>query len=365
MRDWKAMRVALDTGPLHGHQTGIGRAVGDLKLALNDCGDVDLHPYVLSFRADLLDEETRLPLPARLATRLWARGRWPHADRWLIDVDLVHGTNYIAPPTKLPTLISMYDCWFLEHPESANDDVRRAGEILRRSVAHGAWIHTSSDASTRKAVNLLGTDRVRTVHLGPSEALNAPLEVPHSCAPFANERFIIAIGTTEHRKRHPWLVELLPLLTPDISLVVAGAHGDDTPRLMNAIEELPPSCQSRVHALGPIDAPTKAWLLSHSSAMAYPSLDEGFGFPILEAQLAGLPLVASDVGSIGEVGGDGLILVEVDDAEGFAGALNSAVNDDEIRQQLIARGRANVTRFSWRRCAEEMVDLYREVLTAS
>ena len=356
------MRVALDTGPLHGHQTGIGRAVHDLTTALTDRDDVDLHPYVLSVRAELHDGETRLPLPARLATRLWARSRWPHADRWLREVDLVHGTNYVAPPTELPTLISMYDCWFLEHPQSANDDVRRAGEILKRSVAHGAWVHTSSNASTRKAASLLGTDRVRTVHLGPGEALNVPEEVPHSCEPFATNRFVVAIGTTEHRKRHPWLVALLPLLQSDVSLVIAGAHGDNTQELTNAIEALPTASRSRVHALGPIDERTKAWLLSHASAMAYPSLDEGFGFPILEAQQAGLPLVASDVGSIGEVGGDGLILVDVDNAEGFAAALNTVLDQSAERQQLIDRGYTNVTRFSWQRCADEMVALYREVL---
>lgn len=359
------MRVALDTGPLHGHQTGIGRAVSDLTAALTDRDDVDLSPYVLSFRAELYERETRLPLPARLATRLWARSRWPHADRWLRNIDLVHGTNYIAPPTKLPTLISMYDCWFLEHPQSANNDVRRAGEILKRSVAFGAWVHTSSEASTRKAQRILETDRVRTVHLGPGETTTPPNETPLKCREFADSRFVVTIGTTEHRKRHPWLVELLPQLAPDVSIVIAGAHGDDTPKLTTAIEAMPPAYRSRVHALGSVDAETKAWLLAHASAMAYPSLDEGFGFPILEAQLAGLPLVASDVGSIGEVGGDGLILVDVDDVEGFASALDSVLGHSNERQQLVDRGHVNVTRFSWQRCADEMVALYREVLESS
>ncbi len=259
----------------------------------------------------------------------------------------------------------MYDCWFLEQPQSANDDVRRAGEILKRSVAHGAWVHTSSDASTRKAQSFLGTDRVRTVHLGPGETSPPSKETPLECRPFAHSKFVVAIGTTEHRKRHPLLVELLPLLDAEVSLVIAGAHGDDIPQLTNAIEALPSAIRSRVHTLGPIDTQTKAWLLSNASAMASPSLDEGFGFPILEAQLAGLPLVASDVGSIGEVGGDGLILIDVDDAEGFAAALDSAINQSDERQQLIDRGHANVTRFSWQRCADEMVALYREVLESS
>src|SRR5210317_2338981 len=107
------MKVAIDTGPLHGHQTGIGVAVRNLHDTLRRDDRVSLQPYVLSFRAALQPGETRLPLPARLATRLWAQYRWPSAQRWLGDADLMHGPNYVAPPTSIPTLISVYDCWFL------------------------------------------------------------------------------------------------------------------------------------------------------------------------------------------------------------------------------------------------------------
>ena len=361
----EVMRVALDTGPLHGHQTGVGRAVSNLSDALESRDDIQLQPFVLSFRARIRRNETRLPLPARLATRLWARWPWPRADRWLHNVDLVHGTNYIAPPTSLPTLISMYDCWFIEHPASAHPDVRRAGEILRRSVAAGAWVHTSSDATTRKATALLGTERVRTVHLGPGAATVPPPQTPATCQPFADSPFIVAIGTTEHRKRHPWLTQLAPKLDSEVSLVIAGASGDDTTHLHHAIEGLPPGYKERIHTLGPVDTDTKAWLLANARAMAYPSLDEGFGFPILEAQRAGLPLVASDVGSIGEVGGDGITLVDVDDADGFAEALNALIDHSDEREHHVARGRTNVERFSWQRCADEMVDLYKEVVASS
>jgi glycosyltransferase involved in cell wall biosynthesis len=361
----EVMRVALDTGPLHGHQTGVGRAVSNLSDALGSRNDIQLQPFVLSFRARVDGNETRLPLPARLATRLWARWPWPRADRWLHNVDLVHGTNYIAPPTSLPTVISMYDCWFLEHPASAHPDVRRAGEILRRSVAAGAWVHTSSNATTRKATALLGTDRVRTVHLGPGAATVPPSQTPEICLPFADSPFIVAIGTTEHRKRHPWLTQLVPKLNAGVSLVIAGATGNDTPHLHIAIDSLPLGDKERIHTLGPVDSGTKAWLLAHARAMAYPSLDEGFGFPILEAQHAGLPIVASDVGSIGEVGGDGVSLVDVDDADGFAAALNALIDHSDDRERHIARGRSNVERFSWQRCADEMVELYREVVASS
>jgi len=359
------MKVAIDTGPLHGHQTGIGLAVRNLYDTLSQDDRVLLQPYVLSFRAALQPGETRLPLPARLATRLWAQYRWPSAQRWLGDADLMHGTNYVAPPTSIPTLISVYDCWFLENSDSANDDVRRAGAILRRAVDAGAWVHTSSDASKQKIESLLHTDRVRTVHLGPIADLATPTTTPANCAGLDAVQYVLAVGTTEVRKRHPWLVNLAPQLRNDVHLVIAGAPGDDSAALDAAILDLPADTRTRVHCLGAVDRETKSWLVTHATAMAYPSLDEGFGFPILEAQLAGLPLVASDVGSMSEVGGDGLVLIDRDDADKFADALNSLVDPSDQRRQLIEKGRANVNRFSWDRCASEMIALYEEVRSNS
>src|SRR5690606_26772907 len=106
-------------------------------------------------------------IPGIVASHLWSRSDFPRADRWLGAVDLVHGTNYVAPPTKRPTVVSVYDCWFLEHPEQAIPVVRRAGETLRRRVAAGAWVHVGAEAIADQARRLLDTERVVTVPLGP------------------------------------------------------------------------------------------------------------------------------------------------------------------------------------------------------
>ena len=164
---------------------------------------------------------------------------------------------------------------------------------------------------------------VRTVHLGPIADLATLTTTPANCAAFDGIKFVLTVGTTEVRKRHPWLVNLAPQLRDGVHLVIAGAPGDDSTALDAAISALPADTQKRVHCLGTVDRETKSWLVAHATAMAYPSMDEGFGFPILEAQLAGLPLVASDVGSMSEVGGDGLVLIDRDDADAFANALNS------------------------------------------
>lgn len=352
------VRLALDVGPLHGHRTGVGAAVAALVDALAQHPDVAVTPYLLSYRTRPPPPVRRLPLPAALAHRLWARIDRPRLDRWLGDVDVVHGTNYVVPPSRRPRLVSVYDCWFLTHPDRASPTVRRVGAILRRAVASGATVHASSAATAHVVRGLLTTDRVEVVHLGP-----LPVAPPGSPPPgLDGGPFVLALGTVERRKNLPHLVAAFATAdVDDTELVIAGADGDDSGALTVAVDDLTPERRQRIRRLGPVDAGTKSWLLHHAAALAYPSLDEGFGFPVLEAQSVGVPVVATVAGSIPEVAGAGAELVPLDDVDALAGALHRVVDDDARRRQLIAAGTTNLERFSWSSTADQLVALYRKL----
>jgi len=365
----QSLRLALDAGPLYGHRTGVATAVDGMMQALERCDHVTVKPYLVSFRSTPSVGHSRLPLPGVVASHLWSRVDRPRADRWLGDVDLVHGTNYVAPPTRLPTVISVYDCWFLAHPDKATPVVRRAGAALQRAVRRGAWIHASSDATAQGARSLLGTDRVVTVALGPPPKPSAGIKVgqPQSASPFAGSSFVVAIATEERRKALHVLVQAFNLVADrhqESHLVLAGGPGDDSDAVTAAIEALPASIRSRVHRLGRVDDDTKHWLMRNAAALAYPSLDEGFGFPILESQSAGTPVVASRVGSIAEVAGTAAVLVDGHHPEAFAAGLDRVLTGGVERLGLIEAGYRNVTRFSWEQTASGLTDLYRQVIEA-
>lgn len=357
-----AVRVAFDTGPLHGARTGIGHAVAALHAALHQRDDVDLTDYLVSFRADPGPGARRLPIPAAVAHRCWARSDLPRADRWLAGVQLVHGTNYVVPPTRAPQLVSVYDCWFLRNPGQAVGAVRRSGQVLRRSIERGATVVTSSHATTAAVRDLFPGVRAHTVHLGALALPAAPATAP--VAELKGRPYVLAVGTIERRKNLPTLVRAFGAVAtanPDLLLVLAGGDGDDRDAGDAAVDALGPGLAPRVLFAGRVDDDARAWLVRNAAVLAYPSLDEGFGFPLLDAMQAGVPVVASDAGSIPEVAGDAALLCAAHDGDNLAANLSAALTDSEVRARLVNAGDQQWRRFTWTKCADDTVALYRQL----
>lgn len=356
------MRVAFDVGPLAAPRTGVGHAVQAMRDALHRTDGVELVDYIVSFRSRPAPGTLRMPIPALLAHRMWAISDRPRADRYLGRPQVVHGTNYVVPPCRAAQVVSVYDCWFLRHPDRARGDVRRAGRTLRRAIDRGATVHASSQATALQLAELFPNSTVATIHLA---ALDVPEPAPQPPLPLlAGRPYIAAIGTLERRKNIPALVEAFGMIAtdhPEVSLVLAGADGDDRPAINAAIDRLSTDLARRVVLTGRVDEPARSWLLRNAAVLAYPSLDEGFGFPLLDAMQVGVPIVASNCGSIPEVCGAAGLLSGPADAEALATNLTSALVDAAVRDRLRAAAPAQLARFSWERCAGELAELYRRV----
>ena len=351
--------VAFDVGPLHGPRTGIGAAVAAMHAALCSRNDVDLHDYLVSSRAQVSKGTTRLPIPAAAAHRLWSRFDRPSMDHWLGGIDVVHGTNYVVPPTRRPRLVSVYDCWFLRNPTAATPGVHRAGEVLRRSIASGAIIHACSQSTAAAVREFFPRVEIVTVALGPLNVPAAAAVVP--LADVAGRPFILSIGTLERRKNVPTLVRAFGAVTaahPEVALVIAGGNGDDCDEIDSAIDALGPVAAARVFLTGRVDEPTRGWLLRNASVLAYPSLDEGFGFPLLDAMQVGLPIVASDAGSIPELTAESALLSSPHDSEALAANLLAVLTDSQLAGRLTAAGATRWPTYSWTHCADDLVKTY-------
>jgi hypothetical protein len=192
MRTGARDRVAIDVTPLIGVRTGVGVALAEIIDALHEIDDPPaLVPYALSLRArqhrSALPEGTRfVPLPATVLLRAWTRADAPRIDRWLDGAGVVHATNYLAPPSSKPALVTVYDCSFVRYPELCTPEVRAFEPSLRRAIARGVTVHTSSAFVAEEIDDIFGPGlradgRIVVIPLGVPR-VDAPAKLPTALA---------------------------------------------------------------------------------------------------------------------------------------------------------------------------------------
>jgi glycosyltransferase involved in cell wall biosynthesis len=308
------------------------------------------------------------PMPARPLHSLWSRYDGPPLELFIGAADVVHGTNFVVPPTRhAASVVSIHDLTPLHHPELSDGATLAYPGLIRRALQRDAWVHADSAFVAAEVVDAFEADpdRVRVVHPGvpdlPEVGDLEAEEVLRRILPDGSRRYCLAIGTAEPRKDLPGLVHAFGAVAarqPDISLVLAGPPGWGEQALADAVAASP--ARARIVRTGWLDAPDLAALLRRATVLAFPSLYEGFGFPPLQAMRAGVPVVATRAGSLPEVLGDGARLVDVGDRDALAAALGECLADEAVRRQLIAAGTAWVDRYSWSSCGEGLERLYRD-----
>jgi glycosyltransferase involved in cell wall biosynthesis len=362
-------RVALDGTPLLGVRTGVGHLTAQLIDALDLTRALDLIAFAVTWRGrDQLERalppgvrSATTPFPARLARRLWMRFDIPHIERWTGPVDVVHATNYVAPPTRAAVVLSVHDIAFITHPELCAPDAGDYRVLIQRAIDRGAVIHTISEAVRTAIIDVFTIDASRVVRIYPGldESPLGDATRGRAAAGVDEGSYVLALGSIDPRKNLPTLVRAMAEISaavPGTRLVVAGPDGWDGGAFERAVAALAdPGVVTRV---GYVSDATRANLLAGASALAYPSFDEGFGFPPLEAMRAGVPVVASTAGALPEVLGDAARLVGPNDIDALTGALIEVLTDETARADLVRRGHERARRYSWSTTANAFVDLY-------
>jgi glycosyltransferase involved in cell wall biosynthesis len=370
------VRVAVDATPLLGSRTGVATFTTGLLRALPAAG-VDVRAYALSGRGrralaaalppGVVPADARLPMPAGVLTRAWQRADVPVAEQFVGRVDVVHGTNYVVPPARhAAEVVTVYDLTSARFPELCAPASLRYPQLVRRAAARGAWVHVLAQAIGDEVVELLGVDpdRVRVIRSG----LDAPVsggDAARGARLAGSPRYVLGLGTVEPRKRFDDLVRAFDGLAADrddIGLVIAGPDGWGAPDVASAIDRA--LHRRRIRRIGWVDERDRADLLAGATALAVPSVYEGFGYPPLEAMAAGTPVVATSVGALPEVLGNGAEFVPATDVDALVGALGRVLDDATHRARLVERGRARAATFSWDECATEMARLYEDAMAA-
>lgn len=380
------MKIGLDVSLVPGERAGGGQYAYQLAAALAriDRRNVyRLYPvfyYIVHPR--YADAELPCSPRMRVAFRHWPpalvqwlwRQQWSVAAKeWLLGpVDLVHSTTFCAPrlsPRKR-LVVTIYDVSFLTHPElHVEANIRHCLRGTRDAIERADAILAISEHTRHDLVELMGArpERIVVTPLAHDPAYRRVRE-PARLAEVRRryelpERFVLSVGTVEPRKNIERLIEayatLPEALRRDVSLVVAGGKGWLSESLQGEVARR--RLDRYVHFTGYVEAADMSALYSLADVLAYPSLYEGFGLPVLEAMACGTPVLTSDISSLPEVAGDAALLVAPKSTEAIADALRAILEDTALRASMSARGLEWSGRFSWDRCARETLAVYEAV----
>jgi glycosyltransferase involved in cell wall biosynthesis len=363
------LRVALDATSLYDPLSGVGRFVREVLAVAAPRPGLEVSAYAITFRGrerliDLVPDgvqvhPTTIPMAATPLRLAWRHADRPRVDRWIGSPDVVHGTNFVVPPTAGGAVVTIHDLTYLRFPEMCTGVVLEYPVLVERALARGAVVHTVSDFVRAEVLERYGLPEDRVVAVPNGVTASAPGDERAGHALAGGARYIAAVGTVEPRKDLPGLVAAFDLVAADdpaLRLVIAGADGWGADALTVAIERSPHA--ARIVRTGWISEADRADLLAGSLSLVLPSRYEGFGLPALEAMAAGTPVIATAVGALPEVVGGAARLVPGADVEELAGAISAVVGSADLRADLRARGRARAASFSWDRTVDGLASVW-------
>ncbi|MFQ6100186.1 MAG: glycosyltransferase family 4 protein [Anaerolineae bacterium] len=285
-----------------------------------------------------------------------------------IGADLVHGPVFVGPLlTPCPVVVTIHDLSFIRFPGLFQPANRLYLTVLTRLSARRArrLIAVSAHAAA-ESTRLLGVppERVDVVYHGVDPAFR-PLP-DDEVAAFRQrrglpERFVLFVGTLEPRKNLARLVEAFARIHDGrVRLVLAGGKGWFYDELFAKVEAL--GLSEEVILPGYVMNDELPLWYNAATVLAYPSLYEGFGLPVLEAQACGTPVLTSNVSSLPEAAGDAAVMIDPYDVEALAAGLSRLLEDEALRRELREHGLAHASQFTWSHTAQETARVYRRAL---
>ena len=299
----------------------------------------------------------RLP-QSRVGRVLYEQTAFPaQVARSGVDV-LLSTTNTRPLLRRAPSVVVLQSLQYVFFPE-AFGSVRRAylRSVVPRSLRSADAVIAVSEWERKEAIRLFDLDpeKISTVHHGVSESVRDSLADDPSTAADGETPYIAMVSALYAFKNHQRLIRAFARLvrTHDVphELRIAGPDADVTAAAL-AVVASEEGVSKRVHLLGPVAHDEVPQLLAGADAIAYPSLFETFGLPVLEALAFGRPLVTSSVTAMPEVAGDAAVLVDPYDVDSIADGLASALLDGPLRERLRAAGPERARTFTWERCAD-------------
>ncbi len=352
------MKIAIDVSQMCYEGSGVARYVRGLTQAL--LSENSPHRFILyagalrqkSFFTDLAHTHPWnraiwkiLPIPPKLASLALHSLPIPF-EIFTGSADLLHTSDWVEPTSNLPMVTTVHDLVFHQYPETVDPLILRTQtQRLARLAKNSTHIIADSLSTKNDLMEIyrFSSERITIVYPGiePTYQPQSKSEIDRVKRKYdLPDKFIFSLGTQEPRKNLTRLTEAVAGL--DLPLVLAGKHGwGDKTKTLGFVPEA--------------DLPA---LYSGATVFAYPSLYEGFGFPVLEAMACGTPVVTSNISSLTEVAGEAAVLVDPLDVDSIRSGIKQALASHD---KLIKLGIIQAKKFSWDNTAKQVLEVYEKI----
>ncbi|MGA2598229.1 MAG: glycosyltransferase family 1 protein [Bryobacteraceae bacterium] len=272
------------------------------------------------------------------------------------SLDLFHGLNQRLDRRYRRAVSTFHDLFVLTSDYSTPEFRARFAEQARLAAERSDLIVAVSEFTASQVCDLLKVERSR-IRVVP-HGVRIPQEVPT----LAREPMILFVGAIQKRKNVQRLVSAFESTPGAWKLVLAGSMGYGAAEILQQVERS--SRKSDMTIAGYVDDQELERLYGRASIFAFPSLDEGFGIPVLEAMARGVPVLSSNCSALKEVAGEAALLVDPKNTEEIAAGLNRLIKEEDFRKELSRKGLKHVPGYTWNAAASRTWEVYRELLAA-
>jgi len=383
-------KVIIDVTPIDDRPSGVGLYVFNLLESLSQLQITESFELGLAYQPGLKNwlkgnlnfpdnlkhypNLYKIPIPVRLSNFFldYSPHIFPlYLEPILGKSNIFHGTNYtVYPYSNIQKIISIYDLSFIRYPDHTNSVVKQYTKRLIKCLQWTDLVITISESSKQDITNYLNIplDKIFVTPLASRYNDNfldrLDLEkLTNNINYDFSKPYLLFVSTIEPRKNINRIIQAFNFLKQEYKiehqLVLIGKKGWNYEPIFAAIENSP--WTEQIHHLDYLSNELVALFYSRADVFVYPSHYEGFGLPVLEAMTLGSPVVASNTSSIPEVAGDAAILIDPDDFMQIAEALLMVISDRQLRQDLINKGKARASLFSWENTAKKTLEAYRSI----
>jgi glycosyltransferase involved in cell wall biosynthesis len=367
------MRLTIDAVPLLVRSAGVKNYYYHwVRQLREEAHEVDIRLFPFLPGPSRLDHEGSISDRFTTFVRLGLLFGLNHApfnlSGWLVpQCDVFHACKLLNPPSraKLTATVHDFTCWVLPEthfPKNVAADQRFAERILRRADG----IIAVSESTRQDAIRILkvAPEKIRAIYHGIApEFFSVPRQDSEAvCSRLGLARpYLLFVGTIEPRKNLDLLLDAFERLPRSIreefDLIVAGPCGWASPQTVARLGAIP-----GVRYLGYIAEGDLPGLFAGATAFVYPSLYEGFGFPVAQAMAAGTPVITSEVSALPEITGGAALLIDPRSEADLGNAIREMLTSPSRRQELSAAGRTRARLFSWADCARQSLRFFEEVI---